>query len=51
MYTAHYNNTLILKNACHASLNAFYKDRLKHKDKKSKKKNIQNINMKIKKPI
>ena len=31
------NNNLILKNACHASFNAFYEDRLKHKDKKSKK--------------
>ena len=30
------NNTLFLKNACHASLNAFYKDRLKHKDKNLK---------------
>ena len=30
------NNTLFLKNSCHASLNAFYKYRLKHKVKKLK---------------
>ena len=36
--TTNNNNTLFLKNACHASLNAFYKDRLKHEDK-----NLKNI--------